>query len=131
VETKRIEREIEMCYDELYAEKDIEEDEEYWEERRSELHLEIRMLEVEFAHYAKCFASRAHERKECKVTIDRLGENRRELLVRKNKIEKEVNELRQLVPPAVATVLGIEAAARSALDLNTSFTPVTTSHKSK
>ena len=55
----------------------------------------VRVLEVEFAHWARLFAVRNRERDEAYTMLSRLAENRREILVKKTKIVRELEDLRK------------------------------------
>ena len=130
-EALRCERDMEMCYDELHADDRFPVNEQLLDETdRADVYAEIRTLEVEFAHWARIFTVRAKERDDTYEMRGRLGENRREILVRKTKIVQELAHLREHVPAAIGNVMGLAAATEAALTLNTSFQP-SDNHRSK
>jgi len=130
-EALRCERDMEMCYDELHADDRFPIQEQLLDESdRADIYAENRTLEVEFAHWARIYTVRAKERDDTYEMLGRLGENRREILVRKTKIVHELAQLRSHVPAAIGNVMGLAAATEAALTLNTSFQP-SDNHRSK
>ncbi|GMH74329.1 hypothetical protein TrST_g7101 [Triparma strigata] len=114
-ESARCESDIEICNNEL-AEDD--ENMEFTEEERNDVFREIKVLEVEFAHWCKLFATRTQEKKDIKEGLEQMAEMRRERMKEKENLKVAMEKIRQIIPSATACVLGPGRATEVALALD-------------
>ncbi|GMH66094.1 hypothetical protein TL16_g04355 [Triparma laevis f. inornata] len=114
-ESARCESDIEICNNEL-AEDD--ENMEFTEEERNDVFREIKVLEVEFAHWCKLFATRTQEKKDIKEGLEQMAEMRRERMKEKENLKVAMEKIRQIIPSATACLLGPGRATEVALALN-------------
>ena len=114
-ESSRCESDIEMCNTELAEDDEIME---MTEEERNDVFREIKILEVEFSHWCKLFATRTQEKKDIKEGFEHMAEMRRSRLKEKENLKTTMEKIRQVIPAATASILGPGRATEVALNLN-------------
>ena len=114
-ESSRCESDIEMCNAELAEDDEIME---MTEEERNDVFREIKVLEVEFAHWCKLFATRTQEKKDIKEGLESMAEMRRTRLKEKENLKVTMEKIRKIIPSATASILGPGRATQVALHLN-------------
>ena len=114
-ESARCENDIEICNKELA---DDDENLEMTDEERNDVLREIKVLEVEFSHWCKLFATRTQEKKDIKEGLEQMAEMRRERLLEKDRLKSEMENIRQIIPAATAAIFGAGRATEVAMGLN-------------
>ena len=114
-ESARCEADIEMCNNELAEDDEIME---MGEEERNDIFREIKVLEVEFAHWCKLFATRQQEKKDIKEGLEQMAELRRDRITEKDTLKRDMEHIRKIIPSATAAILGAGRATEVALALN-------------
>lgn len=79
---------------------------------------EAAAFELEHTHWGRIFTARCQEKVSVKKALDRLMKLRRDLTAEKAAIEAKLLHIAEEVPHAVATVQGLDAAAKVAVQLS-------------
>lgn len=88
------------------------------EAEREETWNEAAAFELEHTHWGRIFTTRCQEKVSVKKALDRLMKLRRDLTAEKAGIEARLLHIAEEVPHAVATVQGLDAATKVAVQLS-------------
>ena len=88
---------------------------------RLDLFNEVRVLEVEFGHWCKLFATRTRERQDVFEGLQAVAADTQKLEAQQKELRKELAAHRVLLPTCMGVAAGLPAAVQAALDLNTTL----------